>query len=61
MKNVENYFNLCGFCSDLDNGYIYVIDYNNSRIMRLDELGNMFDVVLNKFDKIFKFWLVVLG
>lgn len=60
-KNAENYFNPRGLCSDPDNGYIYVTDYNNSRIMRLDESGNMFDVVLSKSDKIFKPWSVALG
>lgn len=60
-KNAENYFNPRGLCSDPDNGYIYVTDYNNSRIMRLDESGNMFDVVLNKSDKIFKPWSVAIG
>ncbi|XP_062573776.1 E3 ubiquitin-protein ligase TRIM71-like [Saccostrea cucullata] len=60
-KNAENYFNPRGLCSDEDNGCVYVADYNNSRIMRIDESGQMFDIVLGKADKIFKPWSVAVG
>ena len=60
-KNAENYFNPRGLCSDPNSGYLYATDYNNSRIMKLDEDGHVFDVVLNKADKIQLPWSVALG
>lgn len=60
-KNADSYFNPRGLCSDNESGCIYVADYNNSRIMKIDESGQQFDVVLSKADKIFKPWSVALG